>query len=280
MFNVQLTLYSRSLELECIDMSARFPQPITRRRFLRASASGAAAIAFYPGLSSRADSRPYLLAGASKRRVTPPLSVPYLTSSGNGTSAPFKGIHDDLFARALVLDNGHEKIAILSVDAIGYDNSILGKGRDFTRELRSKAARRTGLKADAIMLAATHTHSAPETIGLTPFRTVPGAPEWLESHLQELVETVVDAWKNRVPVRAFAGVTKADGIARYRRIVLRTESSACMAHCHRRKRWLSLEIGRGPEPHLLRARRRHAVRRADELYRQPGHSHAPAASEC
>ena len=154
--------------------------------------------------------------------MTPPLFVPYLTSSGNGTNAPFQGHHDDLFARALVLDDGRQKVALLSVDAIGYDNSILGKGRHFTRQLRRHVAARTGLSADAIMLAATHAHSAPETIGLTPFRDVMGVPEWLENHLQELVETVVDAWKNRAPARAFAGVTQVDGIARYRRIVLKS----------------------------------------------------------
>ena len=153
--------------------------------------------------------------------MTPPLSVPYLTSSGNGTNAPFQGLHDDLFARALVLDDGRQQLALLSVDAIGYDNSILGPGRDFTRELRRHIAARTGLKPGAIMLAATHAHSAPETIGLTPFREVPGVPEWLENHLQELVETVVDAWKNRAPARAFAGATQVEGIARYRRIVLK-----------------------------------------------------------
>jgi len=43
------------------------------------------------------------------------------------------GLHDDLFARALVLDDGPEQTAILSVDSIGYDNGILGQGRNFTR---------------------------------------------------------------------------------------------------------------------------------------------------
>ena len=195
---------------------------LNRRRFLKGSVAGMAAISFSTVLSApAAATRRRLLAGASRRRVTPPLSVPYLTSSGNGTNAPFKSVHDDLFARALVLDDGHERIAVLAVDSIGYDNSILGRGRDFTRELRRSIARRTGLKASAIMLAATHAHSAPETIGLTPFHEIPGVPEWLENHLQELVQTVADAWNSRAPVRVFAGVTNVEGIARYRRIVLK-----------------------------------------------------------
>jgi hypothetical protein len=162
-----------------------------------------------------------LAVGAAKRRVTPPLWVPYLTSSGNGTHAPFQGIHDDLFARALVFDDGRDAIAVLAVDSIGYDNTLLGPGRDFTAELRRKVAASTALKPDAIMLAATHSHSTPETIGLTPFREVRGVPEWIENHLAELASTVVEAWRNRVPARARAGVTKVEGIARYRRIRLR-----------------------------------------------------------
>jgi len=162
-----------------------------------------------------------LTVGSAKRRVTPPLGVPYLTSSSKGTHAPFQGVHDDLFARALALDDGRNAIAVLAVDSIGYDNAILGPGRDFTAELRRKIAAATALQPDAVMLAATHSHSTPETIGLTPFREVPGVPEWLEKHLDELAATVIEAWRHRVPARVRAGVTKVEGIARYRRIRLR-----------------------------------------------------------
>ena len=33
------------------------------------------------------------------------------------------------------------------------------------------------------MLSATHSHSTPETIGLTPFRETEGIQDWLEAHL-------------------------------------------------------------------------------------------------
>lgn len=194
--------------------------PHIRRRFLKSSTAGLTTVALAPTLSAFTDRKTPLRVGASKRLVTPPLSVPYLTSSSNGTGAPFQGLHDDLFARALVLDDGQQQLAMLSVDAIGYDNSILGPGRDFTDELRRRVAQRTDLAPEALMLAATHAHSTPETIGLTPLRQVLGVPAWLENHLQELVETVVEAWQARAPARAFAGATPVEGIARYRRIVL------------------------------------------------------------
>jgi len=194
---------------------------MNRREFIANSCVAAGSLAL-AGCGSVPDAKgTRLTVGAAKRRVTLPLWVPYLTSSGNGTHAPFQSVHDDLFARALVLDDGRDAIAVLSVDSIGYDNAVLGPGRDFTAGLRRKVAASTPLKPDAVMLAATHSHSTPETIGLTPFREVRGVPEWIENHLVELAATVVEAWRNRVPARARAGVTKVEGIARYRRIHLR-----------------------------------------------------------
>lgn len=164
---------------------------------------------------------PALSAGAAKTKVTPPKEIPQLTSSGAGTAAPFEGVHDDLFARALVLDDGKQSIAILAVDSIGYDNDILGPGRDFTRELRERVAAKTGLKAETILLCASHTHSAPETLDLSAFRSFPGASEWLERHLVDLADTVIQAWQRRVPVSIRAGSITASGLNRNRRIQLK-----------------------------------------------------------
>ena len=150
------------------------------------------------------------------------MEIPQLTSSGSGTNAPFEGVHDDLFARALVLDDGRQPIAILAVDSIGYDNDILGPGRDFSRELRERVAAKTGLKPEAVMLAASHTHSAPETLDLSSFREAAGASEWLQRHLEQLAETVIQAWQRRTPVRLRAGSIAAPGLQRYRRIHLKS----------------------------------------------------------
>ncbi|HEY5313199.1 MAG TPA: hypothetical protein VIK18_11800 [Pirellulales bacterium] len=164
---------------------------------------------------------PKLLAGAAQRKVTPPTWVPYLTSSGAGTSRPFEGVHDDLYARAIVLDDGHRAIAVLAVDAIGYDNAVLGPGRDFTAELRRLVAQKTGLAPGAIMLAASHTHSAPETIGLSPVRDSGRFCHWLEEHLAALAQTVIEAWQGRTACEVRFGTSQVPGMARYRRIALK-----------------------------------------------------------
>lgn len=174
---------------------------------------------YYP--SCVADDAPILKAGVTKRRVTPPEWVPYLTSSGNGTSAPFDGVHDDLHAAALVLDDGRQTIALLTVDSIGYDNAILGPDHNFTAELRSRVSAATAIKPAAIMLAASHTHSAPETIGLTPFRDEARVAMWVEKHLEDLAQTVIEAWRKRVPVRVRHGSTQVKDLSRHRRIALK-----------------------------------------------------------
>ncbi len=165
-----------------------------------------------------------LKVGVSKRCVTPPIWVPYLTSSGNGTCAPFDGVHDDLFARAMVFDNGDASLAILAVDAIGYDNAVLGSGRNFTSEVRHRIARATGLTADAIMLSSTHAHSTPETICLTPFRETPGVADWLEAHVIDLANTVIDAWHKRESAHIWFGTVPVSGVARNRRVMLKDGS--------------------------------------------------------
>jgi hypothetical protein len=171
--------------------------------------------------TAAAEDTPKLWAGVAKRKVTPPTWVPYLTSSGAGTSRPFEGVHDDLYARALVLEDGHRAIAVLAVDSIGYDNAVLGTGRDFTAELRKLIAKGTSLAPDAIMLAASHTHSAPETIGLSPVRDSGRFCQWLEEHLTALAQTVIDAWLNRTACEARFGISQVPGIERYRRIALK-----------------------------------------------------------
>ncbi len=198
---------------------------INRRQFLAHCGIGAGAIAASGLVGCTGvpvgDNRNFLRAGVAKHRITPPIWIPYLTSSGNGASAPFKGVHDELFARALVLDDGKQSIALLSADSIGYDNALLGAGRDFTAELRKRISSKTDLRPEAVMIASTHSHSTPETICLSNLREIAGVEKWLEAQLQSLAETVIEAWKTRVPVKAFAGATKVENVARNRRILLK-----------------------------------------------------------
>ena len=64
----------------------------------------------------------------------------------------FGGVHDPVFARALVADNGHTAVAIVSLD-VNQTGSTLA--------LRQRIRRELGIAVDHILISVSHTHSAP-----------------------------------------------------------------------------------------------------------------------
>lgn len=75
------------------------------------------------------------------------------------------GVHDKLWARTMIIDDGTSRIAIVSLDAIGFfhDQVI-----DVRKNLSSE------LKIDYCMIASTHVHEAPDLMGIwgkSPFKS-------------------------------------------------------------------------------------------------------------
>jgi neutral ceramidase len=93
-------------------------------------------------------------AGVSKVKITPEIPIPM--SGYGGRTAPFKGIHDDLFARVIVFSDGENKAVLISADVIGFSNS-------FWEETTKRLTRETGIKKEFILLAAVHNHGGPVT---------------------------------------------------------------------------------------------------------------------
>jgi hypothetical protein len=72
---------------------------------------------------------------------------------------PSIGVHDDLYARGLYLEEGKEKLLWLHCDLIGFV-------REWVCCLRKKLAARLDLEERQIILSATHTHAGPATLPL------------------------------------------------------------------------------------------------------------------
>ncbi len=157
------------------------------------------------------------LVGSAKVDITPPLHIPELGFVPR--QHRFKGIHDPLFAKALALEANGNAAIIVTADAIGFHRNLLGDECDFVTEFRQRVSDVTGIATQAIMLAASHAHSTPETIGLTPLRGVEGANEWVNALLDKLVTCAVDAWQDRKPADVFAAIGEVVGISWSRRIV-------------------------------------------------------------
>jgi hypothetical protein len=117
-------------------------------------------------------------AGTAQVCITPPVGIEL--SGYVDRQQPSIGVHDDLHARGLYLEEGEEKLLWLHGDLIG-----------FTRErvccLRKRLATRLDLKERQIILSATHTHSGPATLPLS------GCGRVDEVYLEELDHRLLDA---------------------------------------------------------------------------------------
>lgn len=92
-------------------------------------------------------------AGAAASNITPPLGSPV---AGSGSTLQTSNVHDELHARALVLDDGKTRFALVVCDSSGVSTSICDKAREF---IAANTAIR--IPAENVMVAATHTHSGP-----------------------------------------------------------------------------------------------------------------------
>ncbi|MHC4985397.1 MAG: hypothetical protein ACYTFO_04490, partial [Planctomycetota bacterium] len=86
-------------------------------------------------------------AGVAQVDVTPPVGCWLL-----GPVAQSTGVHDPLLARALVLDDGTQQVAIVAFD-------LIGMGWELADELKALIRERTGI--DFALLQFSHTHNAP-----------------------------------------------------------------------------------------------------------------------
>lgn len=113
-----------------------------------------------------------LQAGAARVEITPNPGTHL--AGAVGQKRPAKMVLDPLYARAVVFDDGNQRICLLALDI-----TIITE--EYTETIRQAAAA-YGLKPEAVMVHATQTHSAPP-IGhfmLDPdFPPVPEGMEWL-----------------------------------------------------------------------------------------------------
>ncbi len=95
--------------------------------------------------------RPRLRVGLSRANITPAIGTDLSGFAGRGPSV---GLGDELYATALLLDDGRERVAIVHLDLLFLDAG-------WARVTRERMAKRGRLAADSILLCCTHTHYGP-----------------------------------------------------------------------------------------------------------------------
>ncbi len=165
-----------------------------------------------------------LMAGAAEIPITPPLEVGILMSSVQRRWEPFERVSLPLMARALTVACHRRRVALVSLDLLGV--SLRAFGRDLCR--RIAAASRGAVAAGDVILAATHTHSAPESLALTNlYRTAPFR-RWSRELVGRIGTAIHQACRRSVPCTLWAGSTRAPGLAIHRRI--RTTRGIVLSH--------------------------------------------------
>lgn len=102
--------------------------------------------------SCTVESRPMLQAGAAAVDITPrawPLPM-----IGSFRYRPATGAHDPLYSRAVVLTHGKDMVAIAIVDSCYVPRETLDAAKRLAQAM-------TGISTDRMLIAATHTHTAP-----------------------------------------------------------------------------------------------------------------------
>jgi neutral ceramidase len=157
-----------------------------------------------------------ITANAAAVDITPPLEMKYtLGGYGERMNKPAEGIHDHIWAKALVLKKGNEKYAIVTIDILGLPSNVK---TDLLKKIAGK-----GWSAENMMLLPSHSHGSLEMAAINS-KNVFGVPqigifqpELLEFFIGKLEKLILEADQNYREVKIGTGSTQLQGLNHNRR---------------------------------------------------------------
>ena len=132
-----------------------------------------------------------LKGGTAKVNITPPVGICWAFDD-----KPMLDIADELYAKALVLDDGFAKIALISTDLLWIPNNM-------TLEIRRLVKEKTGIPEINILVCATHTHYVPN-IYPGHITTSPIDTSYVQTLIKKIAGAVFIACKNIKDVKVGA----------------------------------------------------------------------------
>jgi hypothetical protein len=172
-------------------------------------------------------------AGFAERDISPDIGM---EAPGGYGKSYHRSFHDPCKARAAVFDDGKTRVAVVGLD-------LLFINRYLTKEIRADIAKRCGIKAENILLAASHSHSA-GPVGMAEPGDFDRAPQFVKDLYYEkstiadpgftlrlkkqVADAVVAADAARVEARMAVGFGHEDKVAFNRR--LRMKSGLTFSH--------------------------------------------------
>jgi neutral ceramidase len=185
----------------------------TRTKRMRSLVMGFLSIICLFGAPSYAGN---LKIGAAAVKITPPLGIPL---AGQYFDRGAEAIHDDLYAKAMVIESEGTRIAIVSCDLVEVTSELVSKAR-------STAAKLTGIAPDHIMVSATHSHTGPILSSGSTMYTVKGkTAELLDHYLANLpgliAESILKANEALRPAGISFGLGHEESISYNRRFFMK-----------------------------------------------------------
>ncbi len=136
-----------------------------------------------------------LRAGIAKIDITP--DIPVMLYGYSSRKTPSEGIHDHLFARAVVFENGGKKFVMVSSDIGSYTDTLYSV-------IKKSLIEKFGIRDSELFLAAIHSHSSP-VVSLDINKLPESNIKYTIALQQKLIAVVGEAFKNLKPVMTSAG---------------------------------------------------------------------------
>jgi hypothetical protein len=177
------------------------------------------------GAISVSSAKAELLAGAARVDITPDVKASKIPLGGYAArkGVPSTGVHDPVYAHALVLASGQTKVAIVSLDLCFLPASVK---TEVVKRLKIQAK---GWNIGTVFLAATHTHSAPDPLAMHAGNTfalkgwTPFDAKLLAFTADKIAAAIVQAEKAERSATLATGTADAAALNRNRRGEITTD---------------------------------------------------------
>jgi len=153
--------------------------------------------------------------------ITPSPGTPMLTPQSRPFVKLAEPAHDPLCVRAIVIELAGVKVAIAACDLTSIPNAMFD-------EARQRIVAATGIPADAIMISATHTHTAPQIrarfLGKVDDAARKKCLDYIDALPGRIADAVIAADAALQPCRVSAGIGREETISFNRRFVMKNGS--------------------------------------------------------
>ncbi len=150
------------------------------------------------GLAAPADFR----AGAARVDITPAPDAALVMSGYAARTKGHTAIHDNLYVRAIAIDDGAGPAAIVSAEVIGFGNAAW-------KRITERIEREAGMPAGRVLLAGVHTHGAP-AVGTYGEQGSPNQAAYVAKLDDAVIEAVKNARAAMQPARIGWGTGRAN----------------------------------------------------------------------